>query len=166
MQNGAFSGHLRVSKKAWPGTILITWINKVCSKSTLLALADTHTNKIPAQISKKHRYVLPGRNMCCLMGYESENDISVAFSYKLLRYESVFFMILMISSWISGEAYFSLLLVFHCNYMFGKYWVTMCLWIQNCHQMTWLQSTTAYTVIFGFHNSQQCMLVFHYLGLF
>jgi hypothetical protein len=28
-QNGAFSGHLRVSKKAWPGTILITWVNKV-----------------------------------------------------------------------------------------------------------------------------------------
>jgi hypothetical protein len=27
MLNGAFSGHLRlrVSKKAWPGTILITW---------------------------------------------------------------------------------------------------------------------------------------------
>ena len=47
MQNGAFSGHLRVSKKAWPGTILITWTNKVCSKSTLLALADTNTDQIP-----------------------------------------------------------------------------------------------------------------------
>jgi hypothetical protein len=119
--------------------------------------------KIYPSCLSRHKY---GSDPCCFMGYESENNISVAFSYKLLRYESVFFMILMISSWISGETYFSLLLVFHCNYMFGKYWVTQYLWIQNCHQMTWLQSTTAYTIIFCFHNSQQYMLVFHYLGLF
>ena len=60
------------------------------SKSALLALADTNTDKIPAQISKTHRYVLAGRNICCFMGYESEQIISVAFSYKLLRYKSDF----------------------------------------------------------------------------
>jgi hypothetical protein len=49
-------------------------------------------------------------------------------------------MILMISSWISGEEYFSLLLVLHYSYMISKYWVTLCLWIQNCHKITWLQS--------------------------
>jgi hypothetical protein len=54
--NGAFSGHLGVSKKAWPGTPLITWVNKVCVRSALLALADTNTDTIPAQISKTHRY--------------------------------------------------------------------------------------------------------------
>jgi hypothetical protein len=32
------------------------------SKSALLSLADTNTDKIPAQISKTHRCVLPGRN--------------------------------------------------------------------------------------------------------
>ena len=50
------------------------------------------------------------------------------------------FMILMTSSWISGEVYFSLLLVLHYSYMISKYWVTLCLWIQNCHKITWLQS--------------------------
>jgi hypothetical protein len=53
-------------------------------------LADTNTDKIPAQISKTHRYVLPGRNICCFMGYESKTIISVAFSHKLLRYKSDF----------------------------------------------------------------------------
>jgi hypothetical protein len=72
--NGAFSGHLGVSKKAWPGTPLITWVNKVCVRSALLALADTNTDKIPVQISKTQRYVLPGRNICCFMGYESEKN--------------------------------------------------------------------------------------------
>jgi hypothetical protein len=46
-------------------------------------------------------------------------------------------MILMISSWISGKVYFSLLLVLHYSYMISKYWVTLCLWIQNCHKITW-----------------------------
>jgi len=60
----------------------------------------------------------------------------------------------------------TLLLVLHCSYMFGKYCVTLCLWIQNCHKITWLQSMTVYTAIFCFLNFQQYMLVFDYLGLF
>jgi hypothetical protein len=78
----------------------------------------------------------------------------------------IFFMILMISSWISGELYFSLLLLLQCSYMFDKYWVTMCLWIHNYHKITWLQNMTAYIAILCFLNFQQYMLVFHYLGLF
>ena len=50
--------------------------------------------------------------------------------------------------------------------MLGKYWVTLCLWIQNYHKITWFLSMTAYTAIFCFLNFQQCMLVLHYLGLF
>ena len=72
----------------------------------------------------------------------------------------------MISSWISGEVYLCLLLVLHCSYMFGKYWVSLCLYIQNCHNISWLQSMTVYTAIFYFLNFQQYMLVLHYLGLF
>ena len=56
--------------------------------------------------------------------------------------------------------------VLHCSYLFAKYWATLCLWIQNCHTITWLQSMTAFTAIFYFLNFQQYMLVFHYLGLF
>jgi len=43
------------------------------SKSALLVLADTNIDKIPAQMSKTHWYMLPGRNICCFMGYEREN---------------------------------------------------------------------------------------------
>jgi len=44
------------------------------SKSTLLAVTDINTDKISTQMSKTHRYVLPGRNSCCFMGYESEKN--------------------------------------------------------------------------------------------
>ena len=71
-------------------------------------------------------------------------------------------MILMISSWISGKIYFCLLLVLHCSYMFSKYWVTLCLWIHNCHQITLLQSMTLQYFVFLIFN----MSVFHYLDLF
>jgi hypothetical protein len=47
------------------------------SKSALLALAYTNTDKIPAQISKTHRYVLPGRNICCFMGYDTLRSVFV-----------------------------------------------------------------------------------------
>jgi hypothetical protein len=54
-------------------------------------LSEFKKTQIRAQISKTHRYVLPGRNICCFIGYESETIISVAYSYKLLRYESDFY---------------------------------------------------------------------------
>jgi hypothetical protein len=54
----------------------MTILNSRAQVDPLLALADTNTDKIPAQISKTHRYALPGRNICCFMGYESETIIS------------------------------------------------------------------------------------------
>jgi hypothetical protein len=85
------------------------------------------------------------------MGYESGKNISVAFSYKYCSTNLIVYDINDLILDIRGSI-FLLLLVLHCSYIFGKYWVTLCLWIQNCHRITWLQSmmTTASTAIFWF----------------
>ena len=97
-------------------------------------------------------------------------SISVAYSYKLFRHESDFFMILMISSQIidtciRGSIF--LLAISTTEYLYVQQVFSQPVPLNlNCHEITQLQNMTAYTAILCFLNFQQYLFVFHYLGLF